>query len=1278
MPSYASHKLLVANRGEIAVRVLRTAHRLQLPTVAVYTRSDATAPHVVLADEAVALRPDDEDPVSNARGYLDADAILAICKERCVTLVHPGYGFLSENARFAQMVLDAGITWLGPRPDTIEAMGLKHRARELAMEVGVPLVPGSKGLLGDVDGAVQLANEIGYPVMLKSTAGGGGMGLVVCNSSEGLRLKFSSTQARAQTLFHNDGVFIERYFPAARHVEVQVFGDGLGRAIHMGERECSVQRRHQKVIEEAPSPFMLLHPDLQQKMWFAAARLAEHVKYESAGTVEFLVDDATGEFFFLEMNTRLQVEHPVTEQINPGLDLVELMILQGVTKCDYLNDGVLSHPAFDQRLYSVSPREKECHAIEVRVYCENPAAQFKPSPGVLQKVEIPEHEWLRVESWVETGTTVTPYFDPLACKLIVTGATRSQAICRLSQILSEAKVYGPPNNLQYLRAILESEIFKQGAATTTFLDTFPFIPKALTVLSGGLETTVQDYPGRRIGLGIPRSGPVDSYAFRIANVLVGNEPKTEGLELTLTGCRLLFHTSAVVAVTGAPVKVTVEGREVPMWESVIVPAGGKLVIGNTKDTGMRMYVAIRGGFPEIPDYLGSKSTSMGLGGYQGRALTAGDHLALGDCDPHDGDVTTDVARPVCLPASLRPSYPTDWMIHVLPGPHCDPTFITPRGIIAFFDTKWAVSAASNRMGVRLEGPRIGWARETGGEGGSHPSNILDNGYAFGTVNVNGDTPVVLANEGPDMGGYACVCTVASADLWKLGQLRAGSTVRFKRLSHEQAAESLRRHDTFMRSLVECRGAISGVPPLSDFEPDDQPINPRLREVPADFDSGRPGVVFRQAGDSAILVEFGEMTLDFAIRARIHAFEAAIRERSIAGVWFLAPCIRSTMVHFDPFLIDQATLLDALVTAEASLPASVESLMFPGRRITFPIVLDDRWNREALEKYMRSIRDKAAYLPSNIEYLARNNGLQSAAEALRLLIETDWLVLGVGFYLACPFLVPIDPRCRLVGQKMNPSRTYTPRGAIGIAGLVAAIYPIESPGGYQLYGRTLPPWQTWGKGRDFSPQNPWLLRPFDQIGWEVIDEEEYAQSESRFDAGQYAFKIEDTVFSMADYASFVKSVSEEIKIFKAKQAKGIASEEAREKAVFADWDSRRREEVEARRITEPSTQGESCIPDVMRVQPYRGEFIYSSHWTVLDDASGEFIASSLTANVWKIECAIGDVVKTAEDVLVILEAMKTEVNVEAGEEFIGRRVKGFGRGVKEGSSVSAGSPLVYFE
>ena len=253
---------------------------------------------------------------------------------------------------------------------------------------------------------------------------------------------------------------------------------------------------------------------------------------------------------------------------------------------------------------------------------------------------------------------------------------------------------------------------------------------------------------------------MDSFASRVANILVGNDPGTEGLELTLTGCRLQFHTPAVVAITGAPSTVTVDGREVPMWASVVVPTGGKLVVGTAKGPGMRAYLAVRGGFPEIPLYLGSKSTSMGLGGYQGRALTAGDHIALGSCTPRPGD-----AEPFYLPSRLIPSYPADWDICVLPGPQCDETFLTSGGIAAFFGARWTVSAASNRMGVRLEGGTIGWARASGGEGGSHPSNILDNAYARGSINVNGDTPVILGCEGPDMGGYVCLCAVAHGDLY---------------------------------------------------------------------------------------------------------------------------------------------------------------------------------------------------------------------------------------------------------------------------------------------------------------------------------------------------------------------------------------------------------------------------------------------------------------------------------------------------------------------------------
>ncbi|KAH9927658.1 urea carboxylase [Fomitopsis serialis] len=1182
----------MAAHYSIAVRVLRTAKRLHIPTVAIYTRTDATSPHVLLADEAVALRPDDPDPVSNSRGYLDAEAIVEICKERSVTLVHPGYGFLSENTHFASLLQDAGMTFLGPRPETIQAMGLKHEAKALAIEVNVPLVPGSDGLLETEDEAVEVAYKIGYPVMLKSTAGGGGMGLAICRTADELRMRFHSTQERATSLFKHGGVFLERYYPHARHIEIQVFGNGLGHAIHLGERECSVQRRHQKVIEETPSPFMTRHPDVFERMSAAALRLCQRIKYASAGTVEFLVDDDSQEFFFLEMNTRLQVEHPITEATNFGLDIVELMIRQGIAERE-TRDGGLFPDKLDQDRF---------------LYCENPAAQFKPSPGVLQHVELVQAEWLRVESWVETGTTITPYFDPLVCKLVVTAPTREEAIARMVQALSESKVHGPPNNMAYLKAICESDVFKAGNAVTTFLDTFAFTPQAVDVLSGGLETSVQDYPGRRIGMGIPRGGPMDPLAFRAANMLVKNDPGTEALEITLVGCRLLFHVAAVIAVT-----------DVGMWRSVVVPAGAKVAVGTVKDTGFRAYLAVRGGFPEIPEYLGSKSTSSGLGGYQGRALHAGDTIALGACSPLQDERTVEV------PPTLIPVYPVDWVVYCLAGPHSDEEFVTTEGIQEFFDTRWK------------------WARETGGEGGSHPSNVLDNGYAFGTINVNGDTPVILTNDGPDMGGYMCFCTVATEELWKIGQLRPGSTIQFRRISAQQATELAvvrKRYFAEIESVVSSKDTTLDVPPPAMFALTftDLSQDPKIHVIEPAAGSVRPRVVIRQAGDSAILVEYGDMK--------------EIRQREVNGVWSLAPCIRSTMVRYDPSTISQADLLVVLIEAESSLPDTLEDMVFPARRITFPIVLNDRWSREALERYMRTTRAEAAYLPSNIEYLARNNGLDGGAEeALRLLIKSEYLVFAVGFYMACPFLVPIDPRCRLVGQKMNPSRTYTPRGSVGIAGLVAAIYPIESPGGYQLYGRTLPPWQTWGKGRNFGPDQPWLLQPFDQLVFEPVAEEQYVEAETQFDAGRYVFKIEERNFSMGEYNEFVSGIANDVKIFKEKQAQGVKIEETRERGLFSKWLVQKQQE--APKETE------------------MGDDTVGVHGAAT-------VVSSLTASIWKIKCKPGDVVKSGEDVLIILEAMKTEVNVEAGEENIGRTVAGFGKGVKEGTAVGSGDVLVVFK
>ncbi|KZT52397.1 hypothetical protein CALCODRAFT_441644 [Calocera cornea HHB12733] len=1230
------HKLLIANRGEIAYRILRTAKRLGIPTVAIYTSVDAVAPHVLEADESSPVGNTADGEGADPHGYLDADAIIDVAKKHSATLVAPGYGFLSENEDFARKCAAAGLIFLGPQPELIRMMGLKHEARKIAKNAGVPIVPGSD-LLIDEEEAVKVANGLGYPVMLKATAGGGGMGLQVCSNDSELRQKFESTQIRSKTLFKDGGIFLEKYFPHSRHVEVQVFGNGQ-HAIHMGERECSVQRRHQKVIEETPSPFMLRHPHTRHKLCDAAVRLANTIGYKSAGTIEMLVDDDSGAFFFLEMNTRLQVEHAITEAVNPGLDIVELMIRQGIQES---SGGRLSASELDQKKYAELPK---LHAIESRIYLENPAANFQPCPGLLQLVSWPKSQpWLRIDTWVETGTKVSPYYDPLVCKIIVAGSDRDDAIRHMLHALHDSQLLGPTSNMDYLHAIFASDTFIKGNALTSFLESFDYVPHAIDVLVGGLSTTVQDYPGRSIGFGIPRSGPMDSLAFRAANRLVGNPETTEGLEITVMGPRLKFHVPTVIAVTGAPTKVTVNRAEVAMWTRIIVPAGAVLQVGTCSGNGFRVYLAIRGGFPKIPPYLGSKSTfaSCGIGGVQGRALATGDQISLAStCGPSSPSEGQYKVYPEWIP-----QYPSDWIVYCVAGPQGDEGYVTRDGITAFYETKWKVSSSSNRMGLRLEGPKIKWARENGGQGGSHPSNIIDNGYAMGSINVNGDTPVILTHDGPSMGGFLCMCTIVDSDLWKLGQLRPGNTVQFRRISLSDARALKGHYDTWLDAiegkilLKAQRGALDYIPsPLFRYDP-------KLAVYPADEGTGRPEVVYRQAGDEYILIEFGPADLDLSIRARIHLFELEVSKHDwpSGAIRSLAPCIRTTMVHYNSEIISQDTLLAQLIAVERGLPATLADQTFPSRVLHMPIVLDDPWSQACIDDYMRTTRDKAVYLPSNVKYLADNNGLDGGStEALQLLIQSEWLLLGLGFYLACPFLVPIDPRCRLIGAKMNPSRTMTPEGAVGIAGLVAAIYPVASPGGYQLFGRTLSTWRTWGQGKGFSREKPWILEMFDRIKFYPVSVEDY---EKQVAGGTHTFDVKEGEFSMKYYNAFVESIQPEIDNFKKKQLDGVKKTEEREAMLIQEW-----EEEKAK--TTGSSSGVAA--------------------TVTDP----FIPSSMTATCFKVKVQPGDILQDADQVVVILEAMKTEIGVTVGDEFVGKKVKAVL--TKPGAAVASGEPLITVE
>jgi len=430
--------VLVANRGEIARRVIRTARRLGVRTVAVYSEVDAGLPFVAEADESVCV-----GPANPAQSYRNTEAILAAAKSTGVQAVHPGYGFLSENADFARTVETNGLIWVGPGADAITAMGDKINARNLMAAAGVPVAPGTTDPAADVESAVAAAGDIGYPVMVKAAAGGGGMGMGVAVDEAGLRTEYEKVRGFAERMFGDGSVLIERYFPRVRHVEVQILGLASGQVVAIGERECSVQRRNQKLVEESPSP--AVSPELRARFLAAAVRAGEAVGYRNAGTVECLLDPGTGEFFFLEMNTRLQVEHPVTELVY-GIDLVEeqLRVASGLA------------PGFDPA--ALAPRG---HAIELRINAEDPK-RFLPGPGAISNWVEPAGDGVRVDSGYAAGTTVTPFYDSLMAKLIVHGADRAEAIARARAAVAGFEIAGPKCNLPFFAELLENPEFVSG------------------------------------------------------------------------------------------------------------------------------------------------------------------------------------------------------------------------------------------------------------------------------------------------------------------------------------------------------------------------------------------------------------------------------------------------------------------------------------------------------------------------------------------------------------------------------------------------------------------------------------------------------------------------------------------------------------------------------------------------------------------------------------------------------------------------------------------------
>ncbi|MDP2227779.1 MAG: urea carboxylase [Moraxellaceae bacterium] len=1198
-------KVLIANRGEIAVRIARTLREMGVKSVAVYSEADRYSAHVALCDEAVCI-----GGAAPSESYLCGERIIAVALEKGAAAIIPGYGFLSENAEFAEACAAAGLVFIGPTPAQMRQFGLKHASREIAEHAGVPLTPGT-GLLASLEDAKSAAATLGYPVMLKSTAGGGGIGLSRCNNEAELVAAFESVQRLGQNFFKDSGVFIERFVDEARHVEVQIFGDGRGKVAALGERDCSVQRRNQKVIEETPAPG--LPAATRAKLLDAAVRLGTAVGYQSAGTVEFIYDGARDEFYFLEVNTRLQVEHPITEMVT-GVDLVCWMVSTAAGLPPDLD--ALPTPAGA--------------AIEVRLYAEDPVKNFQPSPGVLTQVSFPAD--VRVDGWVATGTEVSSHYDPMIAKLIVKGSDRADALAKLQTALGATQLYGIASNLDYLRAIITSPEFSTAKLSTRFLDRFSYTAPVLEVLEPGTYTTVQDYPGRTgyWDIGVPPSGPMDDFAFRLANRIVGNDASAAGIECTILGPTLRFHCNAVIALTGAPTGATLDGEAVTFWAPLEVKAGQILKTGRAI-TGCRTYIAVRSGF-DVPDYLGSKSTfALGqFGGHAGRTLRTGDMLAISQPSLSACTTPAPVAIPAAAPAALIPAYGTEWEIAVLYGPHGAPDFFTEDSIATFFSTPWEVHYNSNRLGVRLNGPKPSWTRSDGGEAGLHPSNVHDCEYAIGSINFTGDMPVILTRDGPSLGGFVCAATIVKAELWKVGQVKPGDKIRFRRIGFDEALALELAQDAAIAALA----PPAALPAFTETV-NTATVSPGvLAELPAE--GSRPAVAYRQAGDKYILLEYGPNVLDLRLRFRVHALMEALKATPVNGILELAPGVRSLQINYDSRVITQSALIARLLDIELQLP---DVTTVPSRIVHLPLAFEDSATLDAVTRYRETVRAEAPWLPNNVDFIQRINGLATREDVSEIVFATSYMVLGLGdVYLGAPCAVPVDPRHRLLTSKYNPARTYTAEGTVGIGGVYMCVYGMDSPGGYQLIGRTVPIWNKFLKNAQFANGEPWLLKFFDQVRFYPVSEAELTAFREAFREGRAQVEVTEETFDLVAHEKFLADNADSITDFKARQQVAFREE-------VALW------QQDSSAVTE-------TLVDISA--------------TIEVDESGHLVSADISGNVWKLLVEPGHKVEAGTP-LVILEAMKMEFPVHAP-------VAGTVRALhcRPGKAISAGDALIEIE
>lgn len=1235
--------VLIANRGEVAIRLIKACQQLNLRTAAVFVADDAASPHLLHASSTHSLG-------NHHSAYTSVPALIAAAKAAAADAILPGYGFISEDPDAAAEFERNGIRWVGPRSDTIDLFGLKHAARKAAIDANVPIVPGSPVLTG-IEDAVKHSASVGFPALLKATAGGGGMGQAIVRNVNGLRRNYDSVVGQAKSLFGNSEVYLERYVEKARHIEVQVFGDGNGTCVALGDRDCSVQRRRQKVIEEGNAPN--LDQKLRNTLRSAAERLCAKHNYLSAGTVEFILDASTNEWFFLEVNTRLQVEHGVTELVS-GVDIVQWMLYQA-GGIDVLRGGVVEFA--------------ECGvAMEARIYAENPTKDYIPCQGTLSAMEWPEETGsshtgrkVRVDAWAQVGTVVPGHYDPLLGKVLVWGRTRPIAIVELKKALKKTIVRGVPSNVELLLQATDHPDFLRGDYTTGLLNTFTPKTNSIEVLAPGLQSSLQDYPGR-VGywnIGVSPSGPMDAYAMGMANALVGNGMDACALEMTMSGPSLAFHTTAVVAIAGGHFEAELDdGKPVQLWTPFIVKKGSVLHCGstvtrhgeddidrNTSDVGGKIaYIAVRGGF-DVPQYLGSMSTfpTGKFGGLTGSFLQTGDFLPISDSSL--GSLDEAEKNGLCfrwpldnpLPSAFIPSYDQEqWVVAALNGPHASQDFLQEQTLNDIWTESYAVHHATNRLGARLIGPAPKWTRSDGGSAGLHPSNLHDYTYAPGAVNFSGNTPIVLMLDGPSLGGFVCPITVATADLWKVAQAVPGEKIRFKQVDcddaraaffeMEAAWEAVRSNDVKHLHAIAERWNPWWV---TSTKPKQVPALLAALD-PSEGDHAEIKVSYRMSGDEHVLIEYGDINLDLAYRLRVHMLMEELKERSF--IRELCPGVRSLLVRYDRKKIHVQGLVSILTELEKGVLGSIDEVSVPSRIINLPLAFNDKWTVEAQEKYLQSVRPGAPYMPSNVEFVRRINGLESIEDVQDIMTTAEYMVLGLGdVYLGAPCAVPVDPRHRMVTSKYNPARTYTPEGAVGIGGAYMCIYGMDSPGGYQLTGRTLPIWDNYGlipeEKRGAPKDVPWLLRFFDRIRFFSVTDNELKELRSQYRKGEYKIDIRQETFSYKSHVLFCEANKQSIANFEQKRLAAYDDERARwqatgegESNVAAEHVTKRME-VSGKADGGPSSKKEERPPFSIPV------------------------LASMTATVWAVHVADGDEVKEGQQ-LFSLESMKVEIAVEA--------------------------------